>query len=148
MDCAPTVEASIARCRPAPKADPFYCTKPFTMAWRSVLLPAKCFTHTVSLGWHHLTSVSRREMIPKDKFARRPSWTPKTSTMASLRAETCAGLHGQAVPNWPEYPVSRYARGHKPILEGSEMRAQSPEFHATPFRLPHKSGNSHFLPRS
>jgi hypothetical protein len=28
--------------------------KVFTVAWRSVLLPAKCFTSTVSFGWHHL----------------------------------------------------------------------------------------------
>ena len=26
---------------------------PLTVAWRSVLLPARCFTRTVSLGKHH-----------------------------------------------------------------------------------------------
>jgi len=31
------------------------------VAWRSVLLPARCFTRTISLGWHHLTSVSRED---------------------------------------------------------------------------------------
>jgi len=27
----------------------------------SVLLPARCFTRSISLGWHHLTSVSRED---------------------------------------------------------------------------------------
>ena len=31
--------------------------KPLTVAWRSSLLPAKCFTSTTSFGWHHLASV-------------------------------------------------------------------------------------------
>jgi hypothetical protein len=29
-----------------------YRTKPLTVAWRSSLLPAKCFTSTTSFGWH------------------------------------------------------------------------------------------------
>ena len=33
--------------------------KPLTAAWRSVLLPARCFTSTTSFGWHHFTSVVR-----------------------------------------------------------------------------------------
>src|SRR5690242_18383123 len=41
---------------------PSYCAKALTVAWRSVLLPARCFTRTVSLGWHHLTSVSREDL--------------------------------------------------------------------------------------
>src|ERR1700674_80630 len=40
------------------EAEPLYCAKALTVAWRSVLLPARCFTRTVSLGWHHLTPVS------------------------------------------------------------------------------------------
>jgi hypothetical protein len=40
------------------------CKKPFSVAWRRVLLPARCFTRTVSLGWHHLASVSRFESGP------------------------------------------------------------------------------------
>jgi hypothetical protein len=31
-----------------------YLPNPLTVAWRSILLPAKCFTSTVSFGWHHL----------------------------------------------------------------------------------------------
>jgi hypothetical protein len=42
-----------------------YCTKPFTVAWRSVLVPARCFTRTISLGWHHLASVSREDSSGK-----------------------------------------------------------------------------------
>jgi hypothetical protein len=53
--------ASIARWRPTPKLEPLYCAKALTVAWRSVLLPARCFTRTISLGWHHLTSVSRED---------------------------------------------------------------------------------------
>ena len=32
-----------------------YCAIALTVACRSVLLPARCFTRTVSLGSHHLT---------------------------------------------------------------------------------------------
>jgi hypothetical protein len=35
-----------------------------TVAWRRVLLPAKCFTRTINLGSHHLASVSRDDSVP------------------------------------------------------------------------------------
>ena len=44
-----------------------------TVAWRSVLLPARCFTSTVSFGWHHLTSVSRDNLTAAHDVARRSS---------------------------------------------------------------------------
>ena len=38
-----------------------YSTNPHTVACRSTLLPARCFTRTTSLSWHHFTSVSRED---------------------------------------------------------------------------------------
>ena len=35
------------------------CVNDLTVAWRSVLLPARCFTRTVNAGWYHLTSTIR-----------------------------------------------------------------------------------------
>ena len=34
----------------------------FTVVWRSILVPAKCFTRTVSQGWHHFTSIAREDL--------------------------------------------------------------------------------------
>jgi hypothetical protein len=36
----------------------------FTVAWRSNLLPAKCFTSTTSFGRHHLTSCIPLNVVP------------------------------------------------------------------------------------
>src|SRR6478735_1573157 len=41
---------------------PNYRAKLLTVAWRSVLLPARCLTSTIRRGWHHLTSVSRDDL--------------------------------------------------------------------------------------
>ena len=47
--------------------------KCFTVAWRSVPLPARCFTSTVSFGWHHLTPVSLDNLNAAHDVARRSS---------------------------------------------------------------------------
>ena len=44
---------------------------PLTVAWRRVLLAARCFTRTLSLGWHHLTSVSRDDLNASQDVVRR-----------------------------------------------------------------------------
>ena len=48
-----------------------YCTNALTVAWRSILLPDKCFTTTVSFGWHHLTSLSREDLNIAQDVVRR-----------------------------------------------------------------------------
>ena len=66
-----------------------YCTNPLTVAWRSVLLATRCFTRTVSLGWHHLTSVSREVL--------------NAALEAFLNCETARELF----PLWQEEPLAQ-----------------------------------------
>jgi hypothetical protein len=54
---------------------------PRTVACRSIRLPARCFTRTASLGWHHFTSVSREDLNEAQRVLRR-----STSAKNSLRA--------------------------------------------------------------
>jgi hypothetical protein len=76
-----------------------YRTKPLTVAWRTILLPARCFTSTVSLGWHHLTSreplnaaqdVARRSSSEK-KFGYRHHLQSGSSTRLDAPREFVAG---------------------------------------------------------
>jgi hypothetical protein len=46
-------------------------TTALSVAWRSVLLPARCFTRTISLGSHHLTSVDREDLKAVQDVTRR-----------------------------------------------------------------------------
>src|SRR5262245_20829433 len=69
-------------------ADMLYCPKPFTVAWRSVLLPARCFTRTISLGSHHLTSLNRDDLNASQDVARR-----STSAINSVRASSLRSMN-------------------------------------------------------
>ena len=58
------------------------------MAWRSVLLPARCFTRTVSLGWHHLTSIIREDLNAAQDVVRRSS-SAKTDPCVARQSDEC-----------------------------------------------------------
>ena len=64
--------------------------KPLTVAWRSNLLPAKCFTSTTSFGWHHLASVSRDDLNAARGVARRSSSAKNRVRSSPLRAMNAA----------------------------------------------------------
>ena len=59
------------------------------MAWRSVLLPAKCFTRTVSLGWHQLTSPIRELLNAAHDVVRRSSSAIKLSAFVTGKSDEC-----------------------------------------------------------
>src|SRR5262245_18312199 len=75
---------------PKPAFSIRYCAKPFTVACRSVLLPARCFTRTISSGSHHLTSVSRVDLNAAQDVVRRSSTAKNCVRSSSLRAINAA----------------------------------------------------------
>ena len=63
LENAPASQPSLAdRMKAVNDAVSLERAKFLTVAWRSNLLPARCFTRTVSLGWHHFTSVAREDL--------------------------------------------------------------------------------------
>ena len=71
-------------------SEPFYRANALTVAWRSVLLPARCFTRTISLGSHHLASVSRVDLNAAQDVVRRSSTAKNCVCSSSLRAINAA----------------------------------------------------------
>jgi hypothetical protein len=65
-----------------------YRSKPLTVAWRSSLLPAKCFTSTVIFGWHHLTSISRDDLNAAHAVA---SFEPSLASPTPISRECVFG---------------------------------------------------------
>ena len=60
--------------------------------WRRVLLPARCFTSTVSFGWHHLTSCIREFLNAAHDVARRSS-SPRNRARSSPASDECRLQH-------------------------------------------------------
>ena len=71
-----------------------YSTNPLTVAWRSVLLPARCFTsHHKLRGWHHFTSVAREDLNARPRRGETLNLSEKLFPfITSKRDECCPGV--------------------------------------------------------
>src|SRR5262249_28914013 len=67
-----------------------YRTSPFTVAWRTVLLPARCFTSTVSFGSHQLVLDCRSDLNAAHAPVKR-----STSARNSLRSSPPRAMNAQ-----------------------------------------------------
>src|SRR5262245_53807713 len=54
-----------------------YCLRPLTVAWRSILLPARCFTSTLSFGVGTNFTSFIRELLKADQEGVRRSTSAK-----------------------------------------------------------------------
>src|SRR5262245_26941082 len=77
--CSQWCLASCGRTNPEP-----YRAIRLTVAWRRNLLPARCFTSTLSFGWHHFTPFIR-ELLKADQEVVRRSTSAKKRSRSSPR---------------------------------------------------------------
>jgi hypothetical protein len=67
-----------------------YLAKPLTVAWRRVLLPARCLTVTTIAGLHHWTSKSLDDLKTAHDVLSCSSWSKKADRSSQRIAMNAA----------------------------------------------------------